>query len=162
MRVPGESVSVAALLADPSTLVYGIGNSGRQDDGLGWAFVDRLEAGPDRCAAVLHRAYQLHLEDADLINRFETVLFVDATKESAVASYRLTRPEAKFDFSFASHAMSVPSVLATAVQCFGCCPDAYLLAIRGYEWELCTGLTTPAAANLTQSLTLTRETVSLD
>ncbi len=28
MRVPGESVSVAALLADPSTLVYGIGNSG--------------------------------------------------------------------------------------------------------------------------------------
>jgi len=29
-RVPLE------LLDDPTSLIYGIGNSGRQDDGLGW------------------------------------------------------------------------------------------------------------------------------
>ena len=36
---------------DPSSLIYGIGNVGRQDDGLGWAFIDRLEARHDRSPA---------------------------------------------------------------------------------------------------------------
>ena len=33
-----------AFADDPSSLIYGIGNVGRQDDGLGWAFIDELEA----------------------------------------------------------------------------------------------------------------------
>ena len=28
----------------PSSLIYGIGNVARRDDGLGWAFIDQLEA----------------------------------------------------------------------------------------------------------------------
>ena len=27
----------------PDTLIFGIGNCGRSDDGLGWAFIDWLE-----------------------------------------------------------------------------------------------------------------------
>lgn len=135
---------------DPSALIYGIGNVGRQDDGLGWAFIDLLEAAG--LHADLRRTYQLSLEDADLISRFATVLFVDATKDPTVASFELTRPEPKLDFSFASHAVSVPAILATAEQCFGRVPHAYLLAIRGYEWELQTGLTEPAGENLRHSL----------
>ena len=57
--------------------------------------------------------YQLNLEDADLISEFARVLFVDATKDPAVSSFSLTRPEPKLDFSFTSHAISVPSILAT-------------------------------------------------
>lgn len=148
-RVHGE---VTTLLRDTTALIYGIGNSGRQDDGLGWAFVDRLEARPRECRATLKRTYQLHLEDADMINAFSAVLFVDATKDPAVATHQVTRSEPAFDFSFASHAMSIPSVLATAVQCFGRCPDSYVLAIRGYEWELRTGLTPQAEANLSLAL----------
>jgi hydrogenase maturation protease len=139
-------------LDDPSTLVYGIGNCGRQDDGLGWAFIDRLEARQPLPRAALYRDYQLNLEDADLISRFSRVLFVDATKDSSVSSFALTRPEPKLDFSFTSHAMSVPSILATAKQCFGYLPEVYLLAIRGYEWELEVGLTRPAEQNLGDSL----------
>jgi len=137
---------------DPSSLIYGIGNCGRQDDGLGWAFIDRLEE--RRCAprAELRRTYQLNLEDADLIQGVARVLFVDATKDPSVSSFALTRPEAKLDFSFTSHAISVSSILATAQQCFGYVPDVYLLAIRGYEWELQTGLTEPAERNLSDAL----------
>ena len=137
---------------DRSSLIYGIGNCGRQDDGLGWAFIDRLEA--HRCAsrANLRRTYQLNLEDADLIQGFARVLFVDATKDPAVSSFSLTRPEPKLDFSFTSHAISVPSILATAQQCFGYLPEVYLLAIRGYQWELQVGLTEPAEQNLCDSL----------
>ncbi len=137
---------------DPSSLIYGIGNVGRQDDGLGWAFIDRLEARERRAQAELRRAYQLNLEDADLINRFARVLFVDATKDPAVLSFALTRPEPKLDFSFTSHALSVPAVLATAKQCFGRIPEAHLLAIRGYAWELQMGLTEQAERNLADSL----------
>jgi hydrogenase maturation protease len=144
---------------DPSSLIYGIGNVGRQDDGLGWAFIDRLEARHPLPRAVLHRDYQLNLEDADLISRFARVLFVDATKDPAVSSFSVTRPEPKLDFSFTSHAISVPSILATAQQCFGYLPAVYLLAIRGYEWELQMGLTEPAEQNLGDSLKFVSLTV---
>ena len=137
---------------EPSSLIYGIGNVGRRDDGLGWAFIDRLEARQPPPGATLHRSYQLNLEDADLIQGFARVLFVDATKDPAVSSFALTRPEPKLDFSFTSHAISVPSILATANQCFGYVPEVYLLAIRGYEWELQMGLTGPAQQNLCDSV----------
>ena len=145
-RVPLE------LLDDPTSLIYGIGNSGRQDDGLGWAFIDRLEQIRPLPRAHLRRTYQLNLEDADLISRYTRVLFVDATKDPAVESFTVSRPEPKLDFSFTSHAISVPSILATTQQCFEHVPGAYLLAIRGYEWELQQGLTDPAQHNLSQSL----------
>lgn len=137
---------------DPHSLIYGIGNAGRQDDGLGWAFVDLIEADGYCPRAQLHRGYQINLEDADLISRFTRVLFVDATTDPLVASFALTRPEPKLDFSFTSHAISVPAVLATTRQCFGSVPDVRLLAIRGYAWELQTGLTDPARRNLIRSL----------
>jgi hydrogenase maturation protease len=140
------------LFDNPTSLIYGIGNDGRQDDGLGWAFIDRLEQIRPRPRAGLRRTYQLSLEDADLISRYARVLFVDATKDAVVESFSLSRPEPKLDFSFTSHAISVPSILATTQQCFEHVPDTYLLAIRGYEWELQQGLTSPAQHNLSQSL----------
>jgi hydrogenase maturation protease len=140
------------LFDNPTSLIYGIGNSGRQDDGLGWAFIDRLEQIRPQSRARLRRTYQLSLEDADLISRYTRVLFVDATKDPAVESFTLSRPEVKLDFSFTSHALSVPTILATTQQCFDHIPDAYLLAIRGYEWELQQGLTSSAEDNLSHSV----------
>jgi len=144
--------SLREFFDDSSSLIYGIGNVGRQDDGLGWAFIDRLESGHCVPHAELRRTYQLNLEDADLIGGFSRVLFVDATKDPGVPSFTLTRPEPKLDFSFTSHAISVPSILATARQCFGYVPEVYLLAIRGYQWELQLGLTELAEQNLSCSL----------
>ena len=80
------------------------------------------------------------------------MLFVDATKDPTITSFALTRPEPGLDFSFTSHALSVPSVLATAEQCFGRIPEVHLLAIRGYAWELQMGLTETARHNLGEAL----------
>lgn len=145
---------------DPASLIYGIGNDGRQDDGLGWAFIDRLEQRRPRPRAHLRRTYQLSLEDADLISRYTRVLFVDATKDPAVESFTVSRPEPRLDFSFTSHAISVPSILAASRQCFDHVPDAYVLAIRGYAWELRQGLTGPARHNLCHSLEFVSPTLS--
>jgi len=134
---------------DDSCLIYGIGNVGRQDDGLGWAFLDWLED-TGRCAnAELRRGYQLLLEDSELISTKERVLFVDATRDSAVASFTLERVEPKMDFSFTSHAISIPAIMATCEKCFERLPVVHVLAIRGFEFELEMGLTPQARQNLT-------------
>lgn len=142
-------MSAPALLeeyAAPGGLVVGIGNVGRQDDGLGWAFLDVLEAAGH--TGELVRAYQLQLEDADLISRFARVLFVDSSKDAGVTSYLLTRPEPRLEVAFTSHALTIPTVLATCRQCFGVLPDTRVLALRGYSFDLVEGLTTAAARNL--------------
>ncbi len=135
-------------LDNDSCLIYGIGNVGRQDDGLGWAFVDWLEAEGLCSSAAMHRGYQLLLEDAELISNKERVLFVDATKEASVASFTVGRAAAKMDFSFTSHAVSIPAVMATCQQCFQRLPEVHVLAIRGFEFELAMGLTPAAQRNL--------------
>ncbi len=144
-EIPG-SFSRAFDTAD--SLIYGIGNVGRQDDGLAWAVLDWLEDNGHCPASEYRRHYQLHLEDADLISRKRRVLFVDATKDESVEHYSLTRVEPRLDFSFTSHAVSVPSVMATCQTCFSHTPEVFLLAIRGYEWQLQEGLTARARENL--------------
>ena len=135
-----------------SSLIYGIGNVGRQDDGLGWAFIDWIEAESMCPKAEVMRNYQLHLEDADLISRYERVLFVDASKESSLGAFSVEAERPNMDFSFTSHAISIPSIMATCQQCFQRLPEVYVLAIKGYEWELKMGLTTKAQFNLNLAL----------
>ena len=140
-----------------SSLIYGIGNVGRQDDGLGWAFIDWLEEESICPKAELLRHYQLHLEDADLISYKKQVLFVDATKAIDVESFQLEKVEAKMDFSFSSHAISISSIMATCRQCFEKVPDVQLLTIKGYEWELQLGLTEMAKRHLDASTAFFRQ-----
>lgn len=130
------------------SLVYGIGNVGREDDGLGWAFVDWIEENALCLEAEFVRSYQLHLEDADLISHKKRVLFIDASKKEEIETFKLSKVEAKMDVSFTSHAISVPSVLAICHQCFETIPEVYLLEIKGYAWELKIGLTPKATQNL--------------
>ena len=133
---------------DASCLIYGIGNVGRQDDGLGWAFVDWLEAQGHCPYAEIQRNYQLLLEDAELISTKRRVLFFDATKDAAVTSFSLERAAPKMDFTFTSHAISIPAIMATCQQCFQHLPEVHVLGIRGFEFELAMGLTPGAQRNL--------------
>jgi len=133
---------------DNSCLVYGIGNVGRQDDGLGWAFVDWLQSQGLCSNAEMQRGYQLLLEDAELISNKERVLFIDATKEPAVESFALHRAAPRMDFTFTSHAISIPAIMATCQQCYDRLPTVHVLAIRGYEFGLEIGLTDAAKQNL--------------
>lgn len=145
-------------------LIYGIGNIGRQDDGLGWAFIDWLEASGLCPRAETLRHYQLQLEDADLISHKRRVLFVDATRDAAVAHFRVEAMAPHMDFSFTSHAISIPAIMATCRQCFGRLPEVRLLTIRGYSWELRQGLTPRAhnnLARLTRILNHTRHTAPI-
>lgn len=135
-----------------SCLIYGIGNVGRQDDGLGWAFIDWLEENNICPRADIERHYQLQLEHADLISHKQRVLFVDATKAPNITDIGLESIAPKMDFSFTSHAISIPAIMATCQRCFDTLPQVQLLTIKGYEWELQIGLTKKAARNLNAAI----------
>ncbi len=131
-----------------SCLIYGIGNVGRQDDGLGWAFLDWLEAEKLCPEAELNWHYQLQLEDADLIREKKRVLFVDASKNPALDCFQIEKVTAEMDSSFTSHALSISSVMAVCQTCFYQAPEVHLLTIRGYQWALQQGLSPRAQINL--------------
>jgi hydrogenase maturation protease len=127
-------------------IVIGIGNIGRQDDGLGWEFLDFLkkEGLPN---VNLECRYQLQIEDAELICRYDTVIFVDAVKDHLKKEfyYKICEPSDKFSFS--THALVPETILFLAKKLYGHSPKAYVLGIRGYQWDLNIGLSKKAIIN---------------
>ena len=131
-------------------LIYGYGNPGRQDDGLGPALVEWLEAWAKAgkiSGVAFDSNYQLNAEDALAVAECRAVVFVDATKETK-APFEFLKLAPKKEISFSTHAMSPESVLALADELYGARPPAWLLAIRGYEWEPNEPPTPAALANL--------------
>ena len=134
-----------------NTLIVGIGNSGRQDDGLGWALLDELEKNPAFEGQLIYR-YQLNVEDADLIKDAETVVFVDAYKGDSQEIYCFQPLEPGGTFEFSSHALDPEVILALCQNLYNRYPSAYTFWIKGYEWELQAGLTSEATRNLSQAM----------
>lgn len=140
-------------------LFYGIGNVGRQDDGLGIRLLETLEGLEQLPANVaLQSNYQLNVEDALEISEFDVVIFVDATIEAkAQAPFQLRRIEPSAEIAFSTHAMTMEHILALADQFYGATPKAFVLTMPGYSWEIADELTTPAQANLEQTSAMLTE-----
>jgi hydrogenase maturation protease len=127
-------------------LVYGYGNPGRQDDGLGPALIEMLEA-EGIPGVETDCNYQLQIEDAEAVSRFDAVVFVDASIDGeGPFSYEGLEPSA--EIAFTTHAMSPASVLALCHELYRTPVPAFLLGIRGYRWEPVEGLSEPARENL--------------
>jgi hydrogenase maturation protease len=138
------------------TLVFGIGNAGRADDGLGWAFLDRVRRAPGFAAQAEYR-YQLQVEDALLASRFACVVFVDASREDLPGGYRWAPCAARPATAFTTHVLSPGAVLHYCRTLYGAAPRAELLALQGYRWDLHNGLSDRAAANLAAALEACRD-----
>lgn len=145
------------LRPSDSILVYGIGNVGRQDDGLGVRLVEMLErdaehvgdGSVDTVRTRLEMNYQLGLEDALLLSQFDVALFVDASCELNLTLPFALRPIASSDqVAFTTHAMSFASVLSICEELYDRRPRTFLLAIRGYEWGISEEMSPLARINL--------------
>lgn len=130
-----------------TVLVIGFGNPGRRDDGLGPALAHWLE--PQALPGVTVDAdYQLTVEDAEALARHEVVVFADASV-SGSAPFYFRRVTAQGAPGFSSHGVEPGEVLALAQALFGATPDAYVLGIRGYEFDTFDeGLSVSARRNL--------------
>ena len=144
----------------PELLIYGYGNPGLQDDGLGNAFVERME---DWCKKKnisrieFDSNYQLNVEDAEAISHKDIVIFVDASMEP-IEDFCLTRvTPAQSSIEFTMHAVSASYVLDLCNKLFDKNPDCYLMHIKGYEWDLKEGLSDKANENLEKTLAFLTE-----
>jgi hydrogenase maturation protease len=133
-------------------LVFAWGNPSRGDDALGPALLEMLEARQRTDAGLGHvellTDFQLQVEHALDLQGRERVLFVDASV-SAQPPCEFTSLSPERDSSYTTHAMSPGAVLAVFEQINDLPPPpAFMLSIRGYEFELGQALTQQASANL--------------
>jgi len=145
------------LNVNDKLLIYGIGNVGRGDDGMGIRLVEKLIQSlshhPLRENILLESNYQLSIEDALLISEYDVVLFIDATREKdAITPFSVRHIRPSSEMSFTTHAMSIPSVLSLCEELYGKKPRAYCLTVPGYEWDITEHLSPLAKINLDQTL----------
>jgi hydrogenase maturation protease len=132
-------------------LIIGIGNSGRQDDGLGWKFVEEIENKFPSHFDFEFR-YQLQVEDAELIAQYNKVIFVDADLTQHEMGYKLELLNPISSDSYTSHELSPTSVLALTQTIYKKFPNCYTLGISGKLFQLKIGLTNTGKANLKKSI----------
>lgn len=132
-------------------LLFGIGNCGRGDDGLGWAFLDRLQQGTAFPGQVEYR-YQLQVEDAALVSRAERVIFIDSFKGNLPAGFQWMPCEPSKNFEFTSHVLAPSAVMYLCQDLYGQQPPADLLLIQGDCWDLQTRMSAAAQSRLEMAL----------
>jgi len=136
-------------------LLYGYGNPGRQDDGLGIALAEKIdlwarERFPGKVEVDTN--YQLNIEDAEKISHYQMVVFADASQENIECFTFTPVTPSKATIEFTMHAMSPSYIVHLCQDLFQKQPGCFLLHIRGYEWEMKEGLSEDAKINLQSSL----------
>jgi hydrogenase maturation protease len=126
------------------TLVIGIGNSLRGDDGAGPAVVDAVAR---RASHVRTRiVQQLVPELADDVSRADVVVFVDAS--TAVAGV-VVRPLAPGTATAHTHVADPAGILALCRSAFGVLPGAaWQVEVPASRFELGEGLSAAAQAGV--------------
>ena len=133
-------------------LFYGIGNVGREDDGLGIRLIENLESLALPAHIDVQSNYQLNVEDALEISKYEVVIFVDATVEThAMAPFQVRPVVPSAEIAFSTHAMSMEAILALCDQLYGVTPKAFVLTMPGYQWDIKDELSAKALDNLRQT-----------
>ncbi len=142
-------------------LVFAIGNESRGDDALAPLLLRQIQT---ECIAQVEliEDYQLQVEHVtDLAGR-SAVLFVDADM-SCIEPLQFSEIAAARDSSYTSHAMTPFALLHTYRQVYGTdAPPAFLLRIRGYDFELDSPLSDRAAANLEAAMERVRALLDAD
>lgn len=138
-------------MKDNKIYVYGFGNPGRQDDGLGPAIIDKLESDGVE-GIILDSNYQLNIEDAHNISICDKVIFVDASID-ADEPFSFNKIEPSAEITFTTHTMSPESVIALVKDLYDKDMEAYVLAVKGYEWEFVEGFSSEASENFNKAYT---------
>ncbi len=133
------------------TLIFGIGNNGRCDDGLGWAFINSIKKDGFFKGKLLPR-YQLQIEDAERISHFDQVIFVDAYKGDLENGFEWKECEASNSPAFTTHNLAPDTIVYLCQELYHKFPKAYTLLIQGEVWDLNIGMTSTAQENLRKAL----------
>ena len=136
--------------------LIGFGNPGRLDDGLGPALAAAIEELQLPNVSV-DSDYQLTVDDAHDIAPYDVVIFADADVNGREPFY-FEEVEVGEGISFSSHGCSPSAVVSLARELFGGPGEAYLIGMRGYEWDAFEErLSDKASQNLSEAIRFLRD-----
>jgi hydrogenase maturation protease len=136
------------------TLLYGIGNKGRGDDGLGVRcaeLVDRWRASAGRADIEVVTLFQLNIEEAERLSRVDRVIFCDASVAD-VGEVALLPVEPEGGLSATTHVMPPAVLLGLCRALYGPPPEAHLLHLKGERFEPGEGFSERGERNLAEGL----------
>lgn len=138
------------MAPETKILIYGFGNPGRQDDGLGVLAAEKIEkwSKKEKINSInVDYNYQLNIEDAAEMTDRDIVIFIDASKEE-INDYLFTRIRPSNKLEFTTHSISPSYLLNLCEIIYDKSPEAYLLHIKGYKWDFLGDMTEEAKSNL--------------
>jgi hydrogenase maturation protease len=147
------------MSGSPSVLLIGYGNPGRLDDGLGPAVAEAAARWGIEGLTV-DSDYQLAVEDALALSNAGVVIFADADVRGP-EPFHFTRIQPADEVSFTTHSIRPEALVGLARKLFGADTPAYVLGIRGYEFnEFGERLSRKAMKNLDAALAFLNTLIS--
>jgi hydrogenase maturation protease len=137
-------------LRTDKVLLIGIGNNGRSDDALGWKFVDEFST--YEYLFDIEQRYQLQIEDSLLITNYKKVIFVDASHKHYENGFSFYKCIPSRTETFTTHKLEPETVLWLTNDLFNQCPEVYIMAISGVNWELHQGISDIAQQNFDEAI----------
>jgi hydrogenase maturation protease len=142
---------------DKKSLIIGYGNVYCRDDGVGFFIINLLrkqwklrELQPDEDGldglgqpidtVLLH---QLVPEVIPIVTQYQTVVFVDAHQGTIPEDVRVVRVKEEMGFHAVTHHMSPGMLLSMARQTHQVAPEAYLVSVKGEDFDFGLGLSEP-------------------
>lgn len=130
-------------------LVLGYGNELRGDDALGLHFASAAQELGWPAFPCRHLTPEL----AEVLRDYESVLFVDATRNDEAVCWQAVPEQGDL---WPLHAGSPAALLALTRSLYGRAPEGWLLSLPGEEFGFSTGLSRCAEKSLAQGLELFR------
>ena len=149
------------MTARRTVLLIGYGNPGRLDDGLGPACAERL-TGLNLPGLTIDSDYQLTVEDAAEVAKYDIVVFADASV-SAADPFDFVPVRPSNEPGFSTHSVEPEAVLAMAREMFDGKTLGFALAIRGHEFnEFGEKLSEQATSNLAEAVSFIEGVIRKD
>ncbi len=136
------------------TLVVGYGNVTRSDDGVGVRLIEALDKA-NIPGIETRSAQQLHVEMAEEIIPYETVIFVDAGQTGPEIDFHQIGLDSAGGFT-SSHFMAPAVILSLAKKIYGKVPKAWLCSIQGKNFEFGTDLSPEVEERMVKALVMIR------
>lgn len=121
------------------TLILGYGNCSRRDDGVGWFVIERLQQAPLPDVELL-TAHQLEVDQAEVISRFDNIIFVDAAVPQSPRPITETIVQPRFQSHAVAHYLTPSDLVSLSDTLYGHVPRAFLFSIRGTDFGFGAGL----------------------
>jgi hydrogenase maturation protease len=141
-------------------LVIGYGNSLRGDDVVGCRAAQQLAQsfhGDPEVEVIA--SPQLTPEMADDVSRSGFVLFVDASEGEAAGTIRRSRVAPEALAGGFTHSLTPSALLSAAEQLYGDAPEAIVLTLAGWSFELGSQLSPGASRSLPKLIQQARELI---